>query len=221
MLVRIDFSRRMWYISKDEERSACMEELKSVIARNIASLRQKAGLTQLELAEKLHYSDKAVSKWERGESLPDVGVLKQIADLFHVTLDSLLQTEAAASPPEIPGASRHTRRLIVAITLTGVLALAFITFLVLKSWLVMVYMLPVAAVVWLVFNTLWFNRRWNYAIISALMWSALLCLCVTFAAFSLPKWEMLLPGLPGQLIIWLCSRFARPKADTNERGSRI
>ena len=61
-----------------------MEELREIIAKNISDLRKKSGLTQIELAEKLNYSDKAVSKWERGDSVPDVGVLKQIADLFGV-----------------------------------------------------------------------------------------------------------------------------------------
>ena len=64
-----------------------MEDLKSIVARNIVTLRRKQDMTQLELAEKLKYTDKAVSKWERGESLPDIIVLKAIADLFGVTLD--------------------------------------------------------------------------------------------------------------------------------------
>ena len=139
-----------------------MEELKPIIARNIARLRQQAGMTQLELAEKLHYSDKAVSKWERGESIPDVGVLKQIADLFRVTVDSLLMEEPSA-PAAQPSrsASLRTRRLITAITMLGVAALALMMFIILRTWLVSMYMLPVAAVVWLVFNTLWFDRRRN------------------------------------------------------------
>ena len=58
-----------------------MEELKNIIASNIATLRKKNGMTQAELAEKLCYSDKAISKWERGESIPDVIVLKQVADM--------------------------------------------------------------------------------------------------------------------------------------------
>ena len=65
-------------------------ELKLVIAKNIAALRTARGMTQIELAEKLNYSDKAVSKWERGESIPDVLVLKQIADMHGVTVDYLL-----------------------------------------------------------------------------------------------------------------------------------
>ena len=52
-----------------------MDDLKLTVARDLADCRRAAGLTQLQLAEKLNYSDKAVSKWERGESLPDVAVL--------------------------------------------------------------------------------------------------------------------------------------------------
>ncbi|MBQ5711184.1 MAG: helix-turn-helix transcriptional regulator, partial [Oscillospiraceae bacterium] len=70
-----------------------MEDIKSVIAKNITQLRQAAGMTQSELGEKLNYSDKSVSKWERAESIPDVAVLKQLADLFGVKLDDLLREE--------------------------------------------------------------------------------------------------------------------------------
>ena len=68
-----------------------MENLRLIIARNITELRREAGLTQLELAEKLNYSDKAVSKWERAESVPDIAVLKAVADLFGVTVDELIR----------------------------------------------------------------------------------------------------------------------------------
>ena len=70
-----------------------MEDLKQILAKNITALRQASRMTQLELAEKLNYSDKAISKWERGESIPDVTVLKAIADLVGVTLDYLLEDD--------------------------------------------------------------------------------------------------------------------------------
>ena len=68
-----------------------MEDLKKIIAKNIAELRKSAEMTQIDLAEKLNYSDKAVSKWERGESLPDIAVLKKIAELFSVSIDYLTE----------------------------------------------------------------------------------------------------------------------------------
>ena len=70
-----------------------MEDIKLIISQNIVALRRESGMTQIELAEKLSYSDKAVSKWERGESVPDITVLKAIADLFSVTVDYLITSE--------------------------------------------------------------------------------------------------------------------------------
>ena len=61
------------------------EKLKKQIGINIASYRKRNGLTQAGLAERLNYSDKAVSKWERGESVPDVLTLSQMAELFDYT----------------------------------------------------------------------------------------------------------------------------------------
>ena len=72
------------------------EKLKQRIGANIAAFRREKGITQAELAEKLNYTDKAVSKWERGESIPDVTTLVQVAELFSVSLDEL----AGISQPE-------------------------------------------------------------------------------------------------------------------------
>ena len=66
------------------------EKLKTQIGSNIAACRKQCGLTQAELAQKLNYSDKAVSKWERGESVPDVMTLAQLAEILGVTLNTLL-----------------------------------------------------------------------------------------------------------------------------------
>ena len=73
-----------------------MYNLKPIIAKNISRLRIKSGMTQSELAARLNYSDKAVSKWERAESIPDVCVLTEIADLFGVPLDSLVREHSVS-----------------------------------------------------------------------------------------------------------------------------
>ena len=67
--------------------------MRIIIADNIIKFRKKAKLTQAELAQKLNYSDKAVSKWERGDALPDIIVLNDIAKIFNVTLDSLVSNK--------------------------------------------------------------------------------------------------------------------------------
>ena len=69
-----------------------LSELKLVAASNIISLRTKAGLTQAELGAKLNYSDKSISKWERGEAIPDAYVLSEMAEIFGVTVDYILSS---------------------------------------------------------------------------------------------------------------------------------
>ncbi len=71
-------------------------------------------MTQLELAEKLNYSNKTVSKWERAESSPDIAVLVEIADLFGVSLDYLVREENAdMSPSEnARDEEKYNRRVI-------------------------------------------------------------------------------------------------------------
>ena len=74
------------------------EKLKQQIGSNIAAYRKRAGMTQVGLAEKLNHSDKAVSKWERGESMPDVTTLIQLAEQFDITVNDLV-----VDPNALPG----------------------------------------------------------------------------------------------------------------------
>jgi len=144
------------------------------------------GLTQQELAEMFHYSDKAVSKWERGESIPDVGVLKQIADRFGVTVDSLLRGGASDSSSVQREEYLRKRRIITAIALTGTGTLGLAAAILLRSWFALLGTLPAVSIVWLVLNSLWFSRRHNDLIISVLMWTLLACLCILLQHFGSP-----------------------------------
>ena len=203
-----------------------MEDIKQIIAKNIASLRQAAGMTQLELAEKLNYSDKAISKWERGESIPDVIVLKSIADLFGVTLDYLVQEDHIPPQPEPapvqenPGRKMRNHKVVTILSILIVWFVATLLYVILDAavpnhwgiWLTYVYAVPVSMIVWLVFNSLWFNKRHNYLIISLLMWTGLAALFLSVTAGGYLLWKMFLLGIPGQIAIYVWSRYQRKKA---------
>lgn len=174
-------------------------------------------MTQLELAEILNYSDKAISKWERGESIPDVTVLKAIADLFGVTLDYLLEADHTEKPKpsqESPGYLHRNRKVVTVLSVLLVWFVATMAYVVMDltipaqivKWLPFAYAMPVSMVVWLVFNSIWFNRRRNYFIISMLMWTGLVCVVLTVGAFGVPVWKLLYLGIPGQIAIiaWSC-----------------
>lgn len=195
-----------------------MVDLKPIIAKNITALRQSHKMTQIELAEKLNYSDKAVSKWERGESIPDVIVLKTIADLFGVSLDYLLEEDHTPTPQEPeqdPPSSIRNRVVVTLLSLLIVWFLATLIFTVLDTfcpdlrggWLAFVYAVPVSMIVWLVFNSIWFNKRRNYLIISLLMWTSLATLFINAAMLGYLVWKFFFLGIPGQIAIYVWSRF--------------
>ncbi|MBQ9083383.1 MAG: helix-turn-helix transcriptional regulator [Clostridia bacterium] len=204
-----------------------MDDIKRIVAGNISLLRQEKKMTQSDLAAQLNYSDKAVSKWERGESLPDVAVLKKIADLFGVTLDYLVEEEhpVAEPEPEEPEAAdpaaaadenlkKRSHAVITAISVLLVWLVATMVYFLMDMLLahaavcsmIFVYAVPVSMIVWLVFNSIWFNRRRNYMIISLLMWTVLLSIFLSLLPFSVNIWRVFLLGIPGQIIIWLWSR---------------
>ena len=192
-----------------------MEELKSIIAANIAELRKLHNYTQAELADRLNYSDKAVSKWDRGESVPDVSVLKSIADLFGVKVDYLLNAEHHDETDTVAEVSRRrfrNRVMITGISVLLVWLIATLLFSTIKTanssnlvWMIFVFAVPVSFIVWLVFNSLWFNQRLNFLIVSLLMWSTLTAIFLTFLVFGINTWLLFVAGVPGQAIILLWS----------------
>ena len=189
-----------------------MTDIKPIIAKNIADLRQAAGMTQLELAEQLNYSDKAISKWERAESIPDVTVLVQIAERFEVTLDDLVRENPRPLAP-VHRAKRHHRGFITGMSVLLVWFVATVIFVPLQislpraplNWLTYAYAMPASMIVWLIMNSIWFNRRLNYLIISLMVWSLLIAIHLTVLPFY-NIWQIYLLGIPGQIMIFLWSK---------------
>ena len=192
-----------------------MEDIKLVVAKNIADLRKANKLTQLELAEKLNYSDKAISKWERGDAIPDVAVLKEIADLFGVTLDYLVSADhdAEETTPRQSVRKLRNRGLITGMSILLVWFVATLSFVttdfavsnVKLHWLSFIWAAPVSMVVWLVFNSIWFNKKRNFLIISLLVWSFIISLFLTLLPFKLCFWQIFILGVPAQIIILMWS----------------
>lgn len=198
-----------------------MRDVKSNVAKNITELRILNNMTQLELGEKLNYSDKTISKWERAESSPDLSALVEMAELFGVTLDYLVKSEnieEAVALRKIKEAS-FNRRAVSYIAEGGGWIIAIFAFIVTTlitnqmtfQWLYFVYTLPVVLIVKLIFNSIWFNPRHNYLIISALMWSNFVAIHITFLYFKVNVSLIYLLGVAGQIVIILSSYINKPK----------
>lgn len=190
-----------------------MENLNITIGKKLLYLRKKSKLTQAELAEKLNYSDKAISKWEKGESLPSVEVFYKISKLYGVSLDFIIGDETAAPQP-IKNDDR--KRIYLSITNLAVLAIWFVALLLFvlfdiitstSQWMVFAWATPASFLVALIFDCIWRKHKGLYVLISLLMWSLLLCFVLQFLTFNI--WKILLIGIPLQIAVIIWSRMEK------------
>ncbi len=196
-----------------------MDELKQNIAKNISVLRSAAKISQAELAERLGYSDKSVSKWERAESVPDIYVLKNMADIFGVTVNYLLCPHSEEDKTALPPDSRHqNRKTVITVTMLGILLLVTLIFgavwmaLDIWVWPVFIAALPVCFTVALVLNSLWFNRHNNLYIISGLLWSLITVIYIFTLVYAHQNhWFWFVVGIPAQLVVILSFKFKLKK----------
>ena len=204
------------------------DKLKRIIGKNIAAYRKRMGLTQAGLAEKLNYTDKAVSKWERGESMLDAQTLVLLANQFGVTVNDLLSDPDAL--PEQTGAVQQAmgkvvertlkrkadKRIILGLSSVLVWFVALLIYVVLSSadvansWLAFFYAVPADAIVLLSLRSAWRDFRWNRALISTIMWGSVLSVYMTLLILChVNVWRIFLLGVPGQVAILLWFKLFR------------
>ncbi len=190
-----------------------MESLNFIIAKNLASLRRKNKLTQAQLAEKLNYSDKAISKWEKGESLPSVEVLHKICKLYGVSMDYIVGDEK--KEPKIIETDALKKRYLN-ITLLSVLAVWFVALVLFVSFdifahkdyfIIFAWAVPASSVVSIIFDAIWNKCKLLFYLLTLLIWSFLISAAIQFLTFNI--WKILLIGIPMQIAIYLWSRLAK------------
>jgi len=188
-----------------------MKELKDIIAENLLALRQEKKLTQLEVAQTLNYTDKSVSKWEHGDVVPPVEVLKALADLYGVTLDYLVTEDPVkpVRPVKPEGRGKKNKLLITLLAVSIVWLVAVICFVYamtlhdLALWQIFVAAVPVSCIVLLVFNGIWGKRRYTFIITTVLVWSILATVFLCTLRYAL--WPIFFLGIPLQVAIVLWS----------------
>lgn len=184
-----------------------MEELKRIFAANLIRLRTAAGMTQAELAQLIHYSDKAVSKWERAESIPDAAVLKTLAAQFQVTVDYLLEAHEDAAE-QVPAPKKgFSTRMVILVALMGIWTVAMLIYAIFwilgkQVWLVAVAALPITLIALLVFNSLWNHGKYNMWIVAGLVFSLfLLIYCSLVPKYNV--WQLFLVLIPAEATVFL------------------
>lgn len=191
------------------------DKLINQVAENIAYYRKKMNLTQFELAEKLNYSDKSISKWERAEGIPTVVVLKEICDFFGITLNDI------TNPKKVKiNYKMKKRRLIayfyasiafvVAVILYGIFNLIDINF---AAWKLIIYAIPIASLVLFIFSIIWNQRIKTYLYLSSFIWTLALSF---YVSISIPnKYMIFIIAIPVHLFLLYLIRLIYFSKDSN------
>ena len=178
------------------------EEIKSNFSKNLIRLRKAHNLTQLQLADKLNYSDKAISKWEVGSVLPDIETMSIISEYFGITINDLIYGEKKKIKREF----WKNRIFITLLSFGAVWFLASIVFLILtqtvhmpRLWLTFIFAIPLSSIVLITLSAVWFNKKMVTLSTSLLFWGIILSI---YLALNRPTlWFIFIIGAVGQLLI--------------------
>jgi len=188
-----------------------MENIRETVGKNLAKLRKQQGLTQFELAEKFNYSDRAISKWENGDNLPDIEVLYKLAAFYGVTVDFLCQDHEADEYTSNMNPTVLRNRIITACLIGSIIwmiaTIVFVYMLITQNivcWMAFVWAVPVSAIFVSYINYKWFKVRILYFIsYSLFVWTTLAAIYLQCLSYNV--WPLFLIGIPAQLslLIWL------------------
>lgn len=196
-----------------------MDEIKNNLSKNIIKLRKEKKLTQLELANALNYSDKSVSKWENGDTIPDIEVIKRLADFFNVSVDSLIGSPESLTEKVNTASLPKNKLVITLLSIICVWIVSTLIFVMLKIflktdyWLCFIWAIPVSFIVLIVFNGIWGKKKFSILITSGLMWTIILSIYLQLLKFNL--WVLFLIGIPLEIGIILWSRLNMYKKNSH------
>lgn len=190
-----------------------MENLNQIFAENLIKLRKSKKLTQLELSEKLNYSDRNISKWENGTSLPTCDTLKELASFFGVSMDYFFEKHNKVEMLSNEDDSRRLKLIIIGLAMLGALFVSVVCFVAFYnffniSWLSFVWGAVLCSIIGIIFTSIWFNRsHYLFLFISLLVWTGLAASYLTILMVNnLNFWYLFFVGIPPQLAIFVWSR---------------
>jgi len=199
-----------------------MENINIIIGKNLSNLRKQAKLTQMELAEKFNYSDKSISKWEAGDSMPSIEILNDLAKFYNVSLDYLVTEEHDEQPVaqvnekvKVKKPKRYPARPVItllAICAVWLIATTIFVCLILIGDiyypLCFLWAVPTSLIVGIIFNSIWGHFKYLFPILSVLLWSLLVCLHIQLLSVE-NIWPIYFLGIPLQVAIILWGALVR------------
>lgn len=187
------------------------KDIKKIVAKNLANLRKNKKITQTELAEQFGYSDKAISKWENGDTLPDIQTLYQLCEFYNVTLDFLVNEQSFED--KIKYINHLNKKIIINNSLIELLYCSFVwvlaviiyvylfTFSSINYWQIFIWALPGTSIIMLFFTKVWKNKLYTFIVRSIFFWTLITACYVQFIEYNI--WPLYFLMIPVQIALIL------------------
>lgn len=187
------------------------KDIKQIIAKNLSNLRKNKKITQTELAEQFGYSDKAISKWENGDTLPDIQTLYQLCEFYNVTLDFLVSEQSFDE--KIKYINHLNKRVIINNSLIELLYCSFVwilaviiyvylyTFSEINYWQIFIWAIPATTIVMLLFTKVWKQKLYTFIVRSLFFWTLVTACYIQFIEYNI--WPLFFLMIPIQVALIL------------------
>ncbi len=188
-----------------------MKSVCEIVVSNLVKLRKQKGLTQIELSQKINYSDKAISRWEKGEVIPSIDILEKLAEIYGVTVVYFFEEHLDDEQLKIEEKKFNLRLCIMFSLILIVWTVAVLTFITLNRFLgeyyfqVLIWALPITTFVIRWCCRYYFNNKFYLLTSSFGCWFTIAAIYLQFIKLNL--WPIFIFGVPVQLTLILLSLF--------------
>lgn len=200
-----------------------MKSVSEIVISNLIKLRKKSGLTQIELSQKINYSDKAISRWEKGEVIPSIEVLEKLAEIYQVNIVYFFEEHLDSEELKIEEKNFNLRLCIMFSLILVVWTVAVLSFVMAKRLLgvyyfqALIWALPITMFVIRWCCRYYFNNKFYILTSSFGCWFTISAIYLQFLELNL--WPIFIFGVPVQLTIILFSLFNKLNKQKQKRNT--
>lgn len=192
---------------KEKSYNGSMESMKQIIKENLVRLRKEKKWTQLELAEKINYSDKAISRWEKGEVTPDIETLEILSKIYNVPFEIFFAKNEkkfhSFKLKQMEMGNKLAISLLAILTIWIIATSSYVYLSVFNNqnqWTIFLWAVPVSCIVATIFNSIWGRLRLTFIIVSILIWSSITASCLqVYVDYNIFPWLLYIVGIPLQI----------------------
>lgn len=203
-------------------------QIEANISKNLSELRKAHHLKQTDLAEKIGYTDKSISRWENGTTVPDIATLSRLADFYNITIDDLIHENAVVKSSDAAhliekedNVNKIAMLCLAVLTVWLVAVIVYVGFEIVRNykfWQIFVWAVPPSAIIIYRYNVRNRDIKWaNTILLSLVIWGIVVGFYVQLIEYNL--WPIFFLPIPleAMAVVYTLFRKRKPREKKDEK----